>query len=93
MSKLGTITLAGCSKKKYDFDIYQIGTKFKALGAVYFISKRDSSKTHKPIYLDITNDLSSRFNNHHKEGCIRKMKANCISVLLVKSENERKDIE
>ncbi len=92
MAKIGTISLNGCSGKIYSFNIYSIDTSFNALGAVYYISKR-SNENHSHIYLGITEDLSTRFNNHHKQACFDKLKANCISVLLNSSEKDRKKIE
>jgi len=92
MAKIGTISLQGCSGKLYEFNIYEFGTNFNSLGAVYFISKRHD-ENHTTIYLGITDDLSTRFNNHHKKECIIKYGANCISVLQNASEVERKSIE
>jgi len=92
MARLGTIILEGCSGKTYDFDIYPIDTIFKALGAIYFISKR-KDRNHEKIYLGITEDLSTRFVNHHKQDCFDKHDANCISVHLNQSETERESIE
>ena len=92
MAKIETISLKGCSGKTYNFDVYHIGTDFKALGAVYCISKRKDNN-HTLIYLGITDDLSTRFNNHHKEDCFKNHNANCVSVHLNSSEKERKLIE
>ncbi|OEK09510.1 hypothetical protein A8C32_12435 [Flavivirga aquatica] len=86
------VSLQGCSGKTYSFDIYSIETAFNTLGAIYFISKRQD-KTHTRIYLGITEDLSTRFNNHHKQDCFDKHNANCISVHLSSSKEERETIE
>jgi len=91
MAKIETISLKGCSGKSYDFNVYPSGTSFKDLGAIYFISKRNGN--HSGIYLGITDDLSNRFNNHHKEDCFKKHSANCISILLNSSERDRQIIE
>lgn len=92
MAKIGTITFEGCSGKIYIFGIYPIGTNFKAFGGVYYISeKKDENHTH--IYLGITEDISSRFNDHHKQDCFDKNSANCISIYLVESKKDRKLIE
>ena len=92
MSKTGTIKLKGCSGKIYDFEVFPFGTNFNALGAIYFISKEDSNN-HEQIYLGITDDLSTRFNGHHKQYCFNKHRANCISVHLNESKAERESIE
>jgi hypothetical protein len=92
MSKMGTITLEGCSGENYEFSIYPLGTNFKSVGGVYYISKR-IDRTHSHIYLGITDSLSSRFDNHHKQKCFDKNGANCISVHVSESEEEREIIE
>ncbi len=92
MAKIETILLKGCSGKAYSFDVYPFGTNFKALGAVYCISKRQNNN-HNLIYLGITDDLSTRFNYHHKESCFKRHNADCISIHLNSSEKEREIIE
>ncbi|WP_299117095.1 hypothetical protein [uncultured Winogradskyella sp.] len=92
MAKLGTIILDGCSSKTYEFSIYSIDTNFKQLGGIYYISRREN-KNHTHIYLGITEDLSTRFDNHHKQDCFDENEANCISIHLNESEEERELIE
>lgn len=92
MAKIGTVLLEGCSGKTYNFDIYLIGTNFRVLGAVYFISKREDGN-HQRIYLGITEDLSTRFDNHQKQDCFEKHNANCISIHLNESKEQRELIE
>lgn len=55
--------------------------------------KQDGSGTHAIIYIGKTEDLSTRFDNHHKEDCIFKHGANKICVRQVDFENERDIIE
>lgn len=93
MSKIGTIILTGCSGNEYSFDIYSFNTTFKPLSGIYYISKRNQKREHTAIYLGITDDLSSRFNNHHKGDCFVKNGANCISILLENSKERREEIE
>ena len=92
MAKTGTLTLEGCSGKTYEFEIYPIDTNFKVLGAIYFISKREN-RNYERIYVGITEDLSTRFDNHHKQDCFDKHEANCISIHLNQSKKERELIE
>lgn len=92
MSKIGTITLKGCSGQNYEFSIYPLGTNFKSIGGVYYISKR-IDKTHSHIYLGTTEDLSSRFDDHHKQRCFNRNGANCISVHVNQSKEGRELIE
>jgi hypothetical protein len=64
MSKLGTITLKGKSGAKYAFNVFSRSTGFKALGAIYFMTKRtvdsDGDASHTLIYVGETGDLSDR---------------------------------
>ena len=92
MAKIESISLKGCSGKTYNFDVYPKGTNFKALGAVYCISKRQNNN-HSLIYLGVTDDISTRFNDHHKERCFVNNGANCVSIHLCSSEQERLMIE
>lgn len=93
MSKIGTINLKGCSGIDYTFDIYPITTAFKPLSGIYYISRFDSAGNHSNIYLGITENLATRFVNHHKRDCFIQHSANCISILLQNSEKRRIDIE
>jgi len=92
MAKIESISLKGCSRKSYVFDTYQIGTNFKPLGVIYCITKRVNGQ-HNLIYLGITDDLSSRFNKHHKKDCFEENDANCISIHLESSKEIRESIE
>jgi hypothetical protein len=93
MAKLGAMTLTGQSGQKYQFDVYPLTTTFKAVGAVYYISKRtpkqDGGGDHSKIYIGQTGDLSDRFDNHHKADCFEKRGANCISVHTDDDEDSR----
>lgn len=97
MTKSGVLILEGCSSKKYPFDIYEAGTLFKPIGGVYHISARsmgdDDKGYHSHIYIGRTDNLSTRFDNHHKQKCFDKNNANCISIHECESEKEREEIE
>ncbi|WP_304952242.1 GIY-YIG nuclease family protein [uncultured Alistipes sp.] len=102
MIKIGSsLTVVGSSKTEYKFDVYTISNfddiDFDAEGGIYIFTRRkidDNGKyRHQIIYCGKTNDLSSRFNNHHKEKDIIKHHANCICVKIVSTENERDKIE
>lgn len=92
-SKIGTLELLGASGQKYTFSIYPIGINFKAVGGIYYISRRADKGNHSSIYIGETGDLSERFDNHHKSDCFEKYKANCISVYANDSRKERLAIE
>lgn len=91
------MTITGKSGKEYLFDIYTLDTEFKAVGGIYVFTRRyqgtDSKYYHNYIYCGKTNDLSTRFDDHHKKDCITKNNANCICVKGVDTEKERTDIE
>jgi hypothetical protein len=93
MAKIGTMSVQGKSGTVYAFGPYSIGTDFKALGAVYVITKRTAklggSGSHKYLYVDETGDLSTRFNDHHKQECFDEHGANCIGIHLDGSDDSR----
>lgn len=99
MSKVTTtqFTITGKSGTIYSFDIYTTDTKFKAIGGIYIFTKRfqgtDQKFYHVIIYCGKAEDLSTRFNDHHKQDCIDKNKANCICIKSVSTETERIEIE
>ena len=67
------LSLPGVSGNNYDFSIHSKDVTFKALGAVYAITRRyqktDGKFSHDVIYIGQTNDISTRFYNHHRELC------------------------
>lgn len=97
MAKLGTVTFTGQSGTDYSFNVYPIATNFKAIGAVYFITRRtvktDGTGSHTRIYVGQTDDLSVRFDNHHKQDCFDENNANCICIYTEEDEDTRLDIE
>lgn len=98
MAKQSIVTFTGKSKTEYDFNVYPWDTSFnKDCGAVYFITKRtkksDSGHSHTPIYVGQTEDLSTRFDNHHKQACFDKHKKNSVCVYGEEDEDTRLEIE
>ncbi|PKN00326.1 MAG: hypothetical protein CVU78_01830 [Elusimicrobia bacterium HGW-Elusimicrobia-2] len=98
MAQLGKITFTGKSGNKYDFIAYSWDTNFKeGYGAVYFITKRTQKATggynHVEIYVGETEDLSTRFDNHHKEDCFKKYNANCKCIHGEQNKETRLAIE
>ena len=97
MAKHGNITFTGKSTTEYIFTIYSFDASFKAVGAVYFITNRhkdnNDGHSHTTIYVGETEDLSTRFDNHHKQVCFNKYNANCICTLAIGSESRRLKIE
>ena len=93
MDKIGTMNVVGKSGTEYAFGLYPSRTGFKALGAVYIITERTAKSggggSHKYLYVGETGDLSTRFDDHHKQGCFDRNGANCIGVHLDDSEDSR----
>ena len=97
MAKIGTVTFTGASGTSYTFTVYDWGKPFpKDYAAVYCITKRYSDEgefRHKVIYVGETEDLSTRFDNHHKQDCFDEYGKNCVCVLEESDEQTRRDIE
>lgn len=92
MPPIGKLEVSGKSGKSYTFNIYILNTDFKDRGGLYLFTKYVNSE-HDPIYLGQTQDLSSRFTNHHKEKCITKHGATHVSICRIENEKERIDAE
>ena len=97
VAKLSSITLSGKTGKKYEFAAYPRTDTFKALGAIYFMTKRvakqDGTGTHTWIYVGETGDLSKRPLNHHRKDCFDRHGANCVLLYLEKDPDTRLKIE
>ena len=56
--------------------------EFLSVGAVYAVTRRYQSSegghNHDVVYIGQTEDLSTRFEDHHKADCFKEHKANCI---------------
>lgn len=92
MSKETTLTLKGASGRTYDFDVYPWGTSFKPLGAVYTVLKKSNQKF-TVLYIGETGDLSTRFDNHHKQSCFDRNGKTHIGTHLESSSSSRLAIE
>lgn len=80
MANEGFIDWEGISGKKYSYGIYPIGTTFKKVPGNYVFAKETKQNTFLPIYIGETEDLSERFDNHHKMPCIKRNGATHITV-------------
>jgi len=68
-----TIMWEGASGTEYKYWIYDIGyNNFDPVPANYIFAKETKPKTHSPIYIGETEDISERFNYHHKIDCIKR---------------------
>ena len=99
-----TTTLKGQSGKEYIFSLYlfdtfeELKSAWKSIPALYLFTQRYRSNGayyHNYIYLGETGDLSTRFDNHHKEQCIKNHRPNCIGIYtnVPQEEPKRKDVE
>lgn len=88
MGKLGNINAQGISGARYQFELYQIGTEFNPLPAVYVFLNGNT-----PVYVGETSDLSERFDRHHKAGEIQLHGANRIGVMIERNAQRRLAIE
>lgn len=88
MSKETTVTLKGASGKTYSFDVFPWGTSFKPLGAIYTVMKKIPPNFYIQ-YVGQTGDLSSRFNNHHKQASFDRNGKTHIAVHVESSESAR----
>jgi predicted GIY-YIG superfamily endonuclease len=80
----------GKSGKEYKYWIYTIGTTFTdKKGANYIFAKETTKGSYKPIYIGQTDDLSERFDNHHKMPCIKRNGATHIHVHINTDESSR----
>ncbi len=75
-----TINWPGRSGQQYRYWIYPMSTTFKPTAGNYIFAKEASHGRWAPIYIGETSDLSERFDDHHKIGCIRRHGATHIHV-------------
>ena len=90
-----TVTLVGASGREYVFKLFtfddfnDVKGAFESKAALYVFGQLNEDQTKfTRVYLGETDDLKARFDNHHKEDCIRYHGANCIGIC---DEEEFKD--
>ncbi len=88
-----TLPLRGRSGATYLFTVFPWGTSFKQLGGVYVVLRREQLDQYTVLYVGQTEDLRTRFDNHHKQGCFDRNRKTHIGVLLESSEQRRLAIE
>jgi hypothetical protein len=95
MATYGGITFNGKSGEKYYFKAWPLQTRFNALGAVYFVTRRVfSDKTyrrasHESIFIGQTTDLTAPLATSTQLACFDKHAANCICVYVEANEERR----
>lgn len=97
MAKLDTLTFTGQSGQEYSFRVYSWEHEFKALPAVYIVTERtvepNSAPAFSPVYIGMTEDLSSLFGSHEKSDCFQMYYANTVAVLAEPDAAARARIE
>lgn len=93
--KYGSITFTGKSGERYRFDAWSLETRFRALGAVYFVTKRMQENAnynracHDSIFIAHTPDLAGEYDTYSRSQRFAKHGANCICILLLENEERR----
>ena len=72
MAERETILIKGKSDTGYKYLIYDLGDTHDAVPANYIFVKETSKDIVKPIYIGETEDISERFDYHHKMPCIKR---------------------
>jgi hypothetical protein len=97
--KYPDITFSGKSGEKYRFQAWSLETRFKAVAAVYFVTKRAFDNTtynracHDNIYIGQTANLADPFGTEAQFECFRKHGANCVCIYLLEDEERRIVVE
>jgi hypothetical protein len=93
VAKISTVALRGESSDDYVFDVWPMNQAFKVIGVVYAVTRRYQNAaggySHDVIYIGQTEDLPTRFGDHHKDACFAERNANCICTLVDGDEDSR----
>jgi len=88
-----TLTIKGKSGTDYHFYMYKLPVIFSDSGGIYIYTIELPTGFHQYVYIGITNNLSTRFDNHHKANEIAKEGATHLSILWESNEAKRIEIE
>ncbi len=98
MATYGGITFTGRSGEKYFFHAWRLETRFSAVAAVYYVTKRSfSNKTyriasHEGIFIGHTGSLTDPFASQTQLERFKKFGANCVCVHLIANEERRQTV-
>lgn len=93
--RYGDLMLSGRSGAKYCFQTWPLETRFRSVGAVFFVTKRlitDQTfrrASHAVIYIGQTADLSDPLAAQAQLSAFERHGANCICVCQIADESQR----
>lgn len=94
--RIGSAVIRG-QRERYEFEVFPLDVEMQPVPAVYVISRRvidrEGRGHHKFVCIGQTESLAVELKKQKKGKCIRKFKANVISVLPTENENARFSIE
>ncbi len=94
----GDVMMVGQSGNKYRFGTWPLGTRFRPVPAVYFVSKRFVQETtfrrarHEVIFIGETENMSEVPGAHVETRDFEKFGANCICLFANEDKDVRMDI-
>jgi len=83
----------GKSGTTYRYSVYDLPPSFNKAAGNYIFAKRNSEGYWVPVYIGQTDDLSERFDDHHKATCISRAGATHIHAHAKEDERERLEEE
>lgn len=98
--KSSIIPFQGRSGERYRFQAWPMDTKFRAVGGIYLVTRREcldrtfqSKASHRCLAIGQTADLATSALTRTDLAKLEKQGANCICVLAVPDEARRLEIE
>lgn len=82
-----TINWEGTSGKKYKYWVYALDTTFEKSPGNYVFAKTTKPDALLAIYIGETEDISERFDHHHKMPCI--LNNGATNICVHKSSDDR----
>jgi len=96
VKKYGDIMLSGKSGHKYCFQAWPFGTRFRPLGAVFFVTKRLFNNKnyrracHEVLYIGETSSMAEPLASLFQLDAFEKRGANCVCVYPTTDEAQRR---
>ena len=94
MNTHNTHVWLGRSGAQYEFQVFPWPTVFPPFPGIYIFCRLENFIQWAPIYVGQTEDLSTRFDDHHKMNCIQRYGVSHIHILgEMNGEPQRREIE